>query len=138
MNTQDPFIEQFRSNLNDFNGQAEQRVQRQRKARRNRIVRKVALAIVSVAVGIGTGTAIVNATQADAATQTQINRFIRSEGGIPPCTHEDGSGQAGTCVWWAKQRGNGDGHSYLAVPDGRDKGDDDDLIYITGPKAERY
>lgn len=96
------------------------------------------------AVGIGAallggGVAIVQqAPQADAITQTQINRYIKSEGGIPPCTHEDGSGQPGPCYWNAKVQGNGDGWSFIAMPDGKDKGDDKDLVYLNGPKAVRY
>lgn len=40
---------------------------------------------------------------------------------VPPCINEDGSGQAGACVWDASERGNGNGRDFLAVPDGDDK-----------------
>lgn len=95
------------------------------------------------AVGIGAamlggGVAIVqNAPQADAITQAQINRYIKSENGIPPCTHEDGSGQ-GICYWNAKTMGDGNGDSLISLPDGKDKGDDKDIVYLTGPLAVRY
>ena len=62
---------------------------------------------------------------------------VRELGGIPPCKHEDGSRQGSICYWNGQLRGNGDGYSYLAVPDGRDADDDDDIIYITGPLAVR-
>lgn len=109
-----------------------------RLAKRRRITTRITIGVLMLSLGIATGSAISTLTDADAATQQQINRYIRSEGGIPPCTHEDGSGQAATCVWWAKIQGNGDGHSYLAVPDGADKDNDDEIIYITGPDAVRY
>jgi len=103
-----------------------------RRSMRSRFITKMfAVGIMGALVGGG----IAIAQNADAASQTQINRFIRSEGGIPPCTHEDGSGQKGTCVWWAGKQGNGKGYSYLAVDR---KGQDDAIIYITGPKAKRY
>lgn len=106
---------------------------RRRGARSRFITRMFAVGIAAAMVG--GGLAIVqNAPEADAASQAQINRYIRSEGGIPPCTHEDGSGQAATCVWWAGRQGNGKGYSYIAVTR---TGQDDAIIYITGPQAVR-
>jgi hypothetical protein len=112
------------------------RSMRQAKKRRNRIVRKVVLAIVAMTVGIGVGTAIVNSTEADAVSQATINKYIRANGGIPPCTHEDGSGQPGNCYWDASERGNSKGHDYIAVSQGPNK--DKAIVFITGPKAKRY
>lgn len=139
MSTEDPFITGMRTNLNAFNANAEQRlVMKARKAKRNRVITRVIIGAIGATLGITTGLIVTDLVDANAATQQQINRFIRSENGIAPCTHEDGSSQPGTCVWWAGKQGNGEGYSYLAVPDGRDANDDDDIIYITGPKAVRY
>lgn len=121
-----------------FKTEQEKRIMKARKAmRRQRRNRYIGYALAAV-VGLGVGTAIVNATEADAITQAAINRYIRSEGGIPPCTHEDGSGQPGPCYWNAKVQGNGDGWSFVAMPDGKDKDDDKDLVYLNGPLAVRY
>lgn len=65
---------------------------------------------------LGGGVAIVQNTDAEAATQAQINAYIRSEGGIPPCKWEDGSGQPGMCLWDARKRGNGKGDVVVLVP----------------------
>lgn len=137
MSTQDPFITEMRTSLTAFNSKAEQRSIRARKAQRKRMVGRVVLCAVAMVAGLGVGTVIVNITEADAITQAQINRYIKSEGGVPPCTHEDGSGQ-GICYWNAKAQGNGDGDSYISLPDGKDKDDDKDLVYLTGPLAVRY
>jgi hypothetical protein len=93
------------------------------------------LMAASLMAGVVTGTALSAAPEVEAASRTAVNKYIRSHGGIPPCIHEDGSGQKGTCVWWAGKRGNGKGDSYLAVDR---KGKDDAIIYITGSKAKRY
>lgn len=98
-----------------------------RAKRRNRIVRKVAIAVVAMAVGIATGTAIVNATDADAVSQVTINKYIRAQGGIPPCTHEDGSGQPGLCYWDASEHGNGKGDDGVNVSV---KGKDDRWVKV--------
>ena len=105
-----------------------------RRVRRNRFIGYALAAVV----GLGVGTLIVNATEADAATQAQINRFIRSEHGIPPCKWEDGSGTPGVpersaCYW-----NDGSGWAFIALPDGKDRDDDKDIVYLTGPKAVRY
>lgn len=138
MSTEHPFITEMRTNLNSFNEKAQQRAIRQRKARRKRIALRIGLYAVSLTVGLVVGNAIVNATEADAGSQTQVNRYIRAHGGIAPCTHEDGSGQHGPCYWDASARGNGKGYDYIAMPDGKDKDDDKDIVYLTGPKAVRY
>lgn len=107
-----------------------------RSVRSKRITRMFTVGILAAM--LGGGVAIVQqAPQADAITQTQINRYIKSEGGIPPCTHEDGAGQ-GICYWNAKTMGDGNGDSLISLPDGRDKDDDKDIVYLTGPLAERY
>lgn len=106
-----------------------------RAKRRNRIVRKVAVAIIAATIGIGVGTAIVNATDADAVSQVTINKYIRANGGIPPCTHEDGSGQPGMCYWDASERGVKGGYDFIAVPRAHQ---DKAIVYLTGPKAKRY
>ena len=110
-----------------------------RRARRNRFIGYVLAAVV----GLGVGTLIVNATEADAITQAQINRYIKSENGIPPCRWEDGSGTPGVgdkspCYWNAKTMGDGNGWSFVAMPDGKDKDDDKDIVYLNGPDAVRY
>lgn len=91
----------------------------------------IALAFVA----IFTVGAVVGADNANAGSQAQVNAYIRNHGGVPPCKEEDGSGQKGTCVWWAGKQGNGDGYSYLAIDR---KGKDDAIVYITGPKAVRH
>lgn len=101
--------------------------------RRGRIARKVAVAVVSIAVGLGIGIAV--ASNSDAVSQVTINKYIRANGGVPPCTHEDGSGQPGPCYWDASERGNGKGYDYVAVPV---KGKDKAIVFLTGPKAKRY
>jgi len=103
--------------------------------RRKRLFRKAIIAVVAMAAGVGTGLAIVNATEADAVSQVTINKYIRANGGIPPCTHEDGSGQPGVCYWDASERGNGKGDDYVAISK---KHSDDRIVYLTGPKAKRY
>lgn len=109
-----------------------------RRSMRSRFITKM-FAVGILGAMLGGGVAIVqNAPEADAVTQAAINRYIRSEGGIPPCTDEDGSGQPGPCYWNAKVQGNGDGWSFVAMPDGKDKDDDKDLVYLNGPLAERY
>lgn len=108
---------------------------RRRGARSRRITRVFAVGIVATM--LGGGVAIVQNMEAEAATQAQINRFIRANGGLPPCKWEDGSGQAGPCVWIASKSGDGNGDSLVAMPDGADKDDDKELIYITGPLAVR-
>lgn len=109
-----------------------------RRSMRSRRITKMFAVGIGAAL-IGGGVAIVqNAPEADAITQAQINRYIKSENGIPPCRWEDGSGQPGPCYWNAKVQGNGDGWSFVAMPDGKDKDDDKDLVYLNGPLAERY
>lgn len=142
MSIPDPFIEDMRTNLNKFNADASRRAKRQRNKRRNRVLIRVAAVVGLAALGVVAGTAIVNTVEADAATQAQINRYIRSENGIPPCRWEDGSGTPGTpespCYWNAKTMGDGNGWSFIAMPDGKDKDDDKDIVYLNGPDAVRY
>lgn len=115
----------------------QQEVRKPRRSKRSKRITKM-FTVGIVAAMLGGGAAIVqNAPQADAITQAQINRYIKSEGGIPPCTHEDGAGQ-GICYWNARTQGNGDGDSYISLPDGKDRDDDKDLVYLTGPLAVRY
>lgn len=137
-NLEDPFITGMRQNLNEYNANAEQRLlTRARRAKRRRITTRVIIAAIAVTLGLATGTALAQITEAEAATQQQINRFIRANDGIPPCKWEDGSGQPGPCVWFGRF-GNGTGPSYIAMPDGPDKDNDKDIVFLTGPKAERY
>lgn len=123
---------------NTHKAEQEKKIMKTRKTlRRQRRNRYIGYALAAV-VGLGVGTALVNVTEADAATQAQINRFIRSEHGIPPCKWEDGSGTPGVpekaaCYW-----NDGSGWAFIAVADGRDKDDDKDIVYLTGPKAVRY
>lgn len=113
----------------------DQRIAKARKAKRKRLWGRIALYVVSATIGLGVGTVLVDATEADAASQTQINRYIRLAGGVAPCTHEDGSRQTSPCFWDASQRGNGKGYDYIALTV---KGQDDAIVYLTGPKAKRY
>jgi hypothetical protein len=61
------------------------------------------------------------------------NKYIRAHGGIPPCTHEDGSGQPKPCYWNAQVQGNGEGRSYVIVPDGGDGR----IVYLTPRIVDR-
>lgn len=108
---------------------------KQRRTRTRRIIGRVVWYVAMAVLGAILGTMAVGLTDANAGSQTQVNRYIVNAGGIPPCIHEDGSGQKSTCVWWAAKRGNGKGDSYLAITT---KGGDDKIVYITGPKARRY
>lgn len=108
-----------------------------RRSMRSRFITKM-FTVGILATMVGGGTTIVQNIEADAATQAQINRYIRSEHGIPPCKWEDGSGTPGVpekaaCYW-----NDGSGWAFIAVADGRDKDDDKDIVYLTGPKAVRY
>lgn len=67
----------------------------------NRTAKMFAAAIAGILIG-GLGAVAQNATPAHATSQTEVNQYIRSNGGIPPCTHEDGSGQPGMCLWDAR------------------------------------
>lgn len=95
------------------------------------IGRMFAVGIIAALIG---GTVAI-AEHADAVSQVTINKYIRAHGGIPPCTHEDGSGQPGACYWNAKKQGNGKGYDYIAVPV---KGGDKAIVFLNGPKAKRY
>lgn len=94
---------------------------RRRGARSRFITRMFAVGIVATM--LGGGLAIVQNMEAEAISQAKINAYIRSEGGIPPCTHEDGSGQPGMCLWDGRTRGNGKGDVVVLVPTkpGQDK-----------------
>lgn len=52
---------------------------------------------------------------------------VRELGGIPPCKHEDGSGQRGICWFDSRVRGNGDGDVIVLVPA---KGQDDKRVVV--------
>lgn len=66
---------------------------------------------------LGGGLAVVqNAPEANGSSQSQINAYIRSKGGIPPCKYEDGSGQPGLCYWDGSKRGNKKGAQIVNVP----------------------
>ena len=78
---------------------------------------------VAVSLTLGSamfGGALLSST-ADATSQVQINRYIRDNGGIPPCKWEDGSGQPGACVWMDYRDGEMEGWNVLNVPNGQDK-----------------
>lgn len=119
------------------------RTRKARRSMRSRFITKM-FVFGTLGLAIGGGIAIVqNAPEADAITQAQINRYIKSENGIPPCRWEDGSGTPGVgdkspCYWNAKTMGDGNGWSFIAMPDGKDKDDDKDIVYLNGPLAERY
>lgn len=119
------------------------RTRKARRSMRSRFITKM-FVFGTLGLAIGGGIAIVqNAPEADAITQAQINRYIKSENGIPPCRWEDGSGTPGVgdkspCYWNAKAMGDGNGWSFIAMPDGKDKDDDKDIVYLNGPLAERY
>lgn len=126
MSTENPFITGMRTNLNAFNAQAEQRMIKRRKARRNRIIGRIVLAVISAVIGLGIGTALTS-VDAEATSQYEINQFIRANGGIAPCRHEDGAKQPKPCWWNAKVQGNGEGRSYVIMPGG----EDGRIVYLT-------
>lgn len=107
--------------------------QRSKAKKQGRIIKRIAIGVVAMAVGLGIGTAL--AEQSDAISQVTINKYIRAHGGVPPCTHEDGSGQPGVCYWDASERGVKGGYDYIAISK---KHSDDRIVYLTGPKAKRY
>lgn len=95
-------------------------------------VRKRVAALVmagALSAGVLTGTAVSNAPVVEAAGRVAVNKYIRAHGGIPPCTHEDGSGQRGMCYWDASKRGNGKGRDYVAVP--TKPGQDKRIVFLT-------
>lgn len=102
------------------------RPERQRIKRRNRIIARIVLAVVSVVIGLAVGTALTS-VDVSAVSQYEINQFIRANGGIAPCRHEDGANQPKPCWWNAKVQGNGDGRSYVIMPGG----EDGRIVYLT-------
>lgn len=50
-------------------------------------------------------------------TQVRDVPLTPSPNNIPPCKQEDGSGQR-ICVWDARHRGNGVGHSFISIREG--------------------
>lgn len=114
--------------VNDEVGRTERVIAKQRKT----IIRRAVLAVVALAVGVGVGVAVstVTAPDSDAVTQTMINRYIRANGGIPPCKEEDGSGQPGLCYWDAAHRGDGNGHSAVLVPVPGHPGEDKIVVWL--------
>lgn len=107
--------------------------QSHKRLRRQRWLMVIA-GIIGTAVGVS-GALIATAGDADAVSQVTINKYIRANGGIPPCTHEDGSGQPGMCYWDASERGVKGGYDFIAVPRAHQ---DKAIVYLTGPKAKRY
>lgn len=85
--------------------------------RRLRIIRRtgwIILAVVLASIGMVVG--LSGTDNAEAATQQQINQYIRANHGIPPCKWEDGSGQPGMCVWHGNKFGNKKGDTVVLVP----------------------
>lgn len=84
----------------------------------SRIIRKTAayVALAGALMAATLGGAVLHATKTEAASQKQVNQYIRSHGGIPPCTWEDGSGQPGMCLWDGRKRGNGKGDVVVLIP----------------------
>jgi hypothetical protein len=111
--------------------------QRSKAKKRGRTIKRIAIYLALAAAGFGIGTvgAALTSPDADAVSQVTINKYIRAHGGIPPCTHEDGSGQPGVCYWDASERGVKGGYDYVAISK---KHSDDRIVYLTGPKAKRY
>lgn len=97
-----------------------------KRLRRQRYLMVIA-GIIGTAVGIA-GVLVATANESDAVSQVTINKYIRANGGIPPCTHEDGSGQPGTCYWDASEHGDGKGDDGVNVSV---KGKDDRWVKIT-------
>ncbi len=92
---------------------------RMRRNRRKEQVRRIIIAFVMAAAVAGStavGTILSQPPSASAISQVQINRYIRDNGGIPPCTEEDGSGQPGPCYWDSRVRGNRKGDVIVLMP----------------------
>jgi hypothetical protein len=92
---------------------------RARRNRRKAQARKVTIGFVmalAAAAGVATGTILSEPPSASAISQVQVNRYIRDNGGIPPCTEEDGSGQPGPCYWDSRVRGNRKGDVIVLMP----------------------
>lgn len=92
---------------------------RKRRIKRKGMRKRITIAVAAIILGALTGTVITNAMDEEAAqaeTMAEVRAYIRANGGIPPCIHEDGSGQPGKCFWDGPRRGNGTGASYVAVP----------------------
>lgn len=68
------------------------------------------------------GAAVVASAHHNEPTRTDV-ATVRALNGVPPCYHEDGSGQPGACVWLGLYRGNHGGDDILFVPTrpGQDK-----------------
>lgn len=96
--------------VNDEVGRTERVIAKQRKA----IIKRAVIVVTAMLVGVVIGT--IGAAQSDAVSQVTINKFIRANGGIPPCTQEDGSGQPGLC-YGSTERFGPTGHPYVLVPD---------------------
>jgi hypothetical protein len=96
------------------------RADRQASKQHKRIIKRTVIGVVAAAVGFAMGTGIVALTtpEADAGSRTAINKFIRANGGIPPCKWEDGSGQPGMCYW---NDGSGDAIVLVPTKPGKDK-----------------
>jgi hypothetical protein len=100
--------------VNDEVSRTERVIAKQRKG----IIKRAVIAVLMLGVGVGVGTigATAFAPDSDAVSQVTINKYIRANGGIPPCTYEDGSGQPGLC-YGSTERFGPDGHPYVLVPD---------------------
>lgn len=105
-----------------------------RRSMRSRFITKI-FAWGTAGLLIGSGIAIAqNAPEADATSQAAINQYIRANGGIPPCKHEDGSGQPGMCLFDSRVRGNKTGNVIVLVPE---KGADDKRVVVLIQRVKR-
>jgi hypothetical protein len=94
------------------------RTERKIAKNQRRIIRRAVLAVIAAVAGITVGTIGAGMTEAGAVSQATINRYIRDNGGIPPCKEEDGSGQPGMCFW---DDGSGDAIVLVPTKPGQDK-----------------
>lgn len=92
--------------------QRSMRQEKKRSTKRSKFIgRMFAVGIIAALIG---GTVAIT-EHADAVSQVTINKYIRANGGIPPCTHEDGAGQPGLCYWDASEYGDGKGDDGINV-----------------------
>lgn len=84
-----------------------------KRMRRQRLA--VLIAGVLIVAAAVLGFVVASSPQSDAVSQVTINKYIREHGGIPPCTHEDGSRQPGVCYWDASEHGKGKGDDGVNV-----------------------
>lgn len=84
-----------------------------KKMRRQRLIVLI-IGVVMTALAV-LAVVVASSVQSEAVSQVTINKYIREHGGIPPCTHEDGSGQPGVCYWDASEHGRGKGDDGVNV-----------------------